>query len=284
MSHSEEPEQRLDPESFRKIKDLFKATPGDAQIILWGPEEDIPTALETVEERCQMAFTEVPRETRKTFADGTTVFERVLPGPDRMYPDTDSAPIALDKKYIEERENNLPEEIIDRYHQMKKWNVPEDTYHYIFSRNLFPLIRDISDNLGFDPRFTGAFIGHTLKFTEGHYKKHPEFKYEHLYDLFEFISKKGLSKEIAKKMLPFTYEQPGTPFEQILEKIHYNTVKRDDILKNLPALNKKFEAVKHSKNSHGKIDWLMGQLHDKALGNMPLKELREEIEKMEANH
>ena len=34
----------------------------------------------------------VPHETRQPFADGSTQFERILPGPDRMYPDTDSPP------------------------------------------------------------------------------------------------------------------------------------------------------------------------------------------------
>ena len=43
----------------------------------------------------------VPQETRKALTNGTTIFERVLPGPDRMYPDTDLPPIAIDDKIIE---------------------------------------------------------------------------------------------------------------------------------------------------------------------------------------
>ena len=34
---------------------------------------------ETVEERCKMALEGVPVQTRKSFEDGTTIFERVLP-------------------------------------------------------------------------------------------------------------------------------------------------------------------------------------------------------------
>ena len=34
----------------------------------------------------------MPFETRQPFEDGHTDFERILPGPDRMYPDTDSPP------------------------------------------------------------------------------------------------------------------------------------------------------------------------------------------------
>lgn len=283
MRHSEETDPGLNPDTFQTLRPLLSARPRDAQIVLWGPKEDIPTALETVEERCRMAFREVPRETRKTFPDGTTVFERVLPGPDRMYPDTDSAPIALDKKYIEERRKQLPEEIIDRYHKLREWNVPEDTYNYIFSKDLYPLIRDISEKLGFDAKFAGTFIGHTLKFVEGHYTRHANFQYAHIYDLFAFISQKGLRKEIAKKMLPWVYSQNPMNFEQILGEIHYKPLKKDEILSRVPQLHQEFDRIRHANNAHGRIDWMMGQLHHNALGNIPLDELRKEIEKTQVN-
>ncbi|MBS3807791.1 MAG: Glu-tRNA(Gln) amidotransferase subunit GatE [Bacteroidales bacterium] len=283
MSHSEESDPRLHADTFPTLSPLLSAGPRDAQIILWGPEEDIPTALETVEERCRMAFHEVPRETRKTFPDGTTVFERVLPGPDRMYPDTDSAPIPLDKKYIEERRKQLPEEIIDRYHNLREWDVPEDTYHYIFSKDLYPLIRDISEKLGYDAKFAGTFIGHTLKFVEGHYKRHADFQYTHIYDLFAFISQKGLIKEIAKKMLPWVYNKNPMDFEQILGEIHYKPLKKDEILSRLPQLHQQFDRISHANNAHSRNDWMMGQLHHNALGNIPLDELRKEIEKTQVN-
>ena len=283
MSHSEEIDHRVGTGVFQHLRKRMNAGEKDALMLLWGPEEDIPTAIETVEERCQMAFTEVPRETRKTFPDGTTVFERVLPGPDRMYPDTDSAPIALDKKYIEQRRNNLPEEVIDRYHKLKEWNVPEDTYTYIFSKDLYPLIRKTATDLGYDPRFIGTFIGHSFKFVEGHYQRDKGFKQSRIYDMFRFIKEKGLSREIAKKMMPFVYTNADMDFEQILDKIHYNPVEKNKLIEQIPELNKKYDQIRHSKNAHGKTDWIMGQLHTLALGNMPLHELRNAIERMKAN-
>ena len=283
MSHSEEIDHRVDPAIFQHLRQRMNARESDALMLLWGPEEDIPTAIETVEERCRMAFSEVPRETRKTFPDGTTVFERVLPGPDRMYPDTDSAPIALDKKFIEQRRNNLPEEVIDRYHKLKEWNVPEDTYTYIFSKDLYPLIRKTATDLGYDPRFIGTFIGHSFKFVEGHYQRDEGFKQSRIYDMFRFIKEKGLSREIAKKMMPFVYTNTEMDFEQILGKIHYIPVEKDKLIQQIPDLNKQYDQIRHSKNAHGKTDWIMGQLHTRALGNMPLYELRNEIERMEPN-
>jgi len=107
MTHSEALEPVISENDLSEIKKLLNAKENDAQIIFWGPEEDIKTALETIEERCKMAFEGIPNETRKSFEDGTTIFERVLPGADRMYPDTDSPPIPLEDNYIKEIGKNL---------------------------------------------------------------------------------------------------------------------------------------------------------------------------------
>jgi len=131
----------LGREVWEKIRSLLAARDGDSQIVLWGPEEDVETAIEAIEERCLLAFQGVPNETRKALPDGTTVFERVLPGPDRMYPDTDSAPIPIDDDTIERARKGLPEPVIERMRRLASWRIPPDTHRYILRRNLFPLLR-----------------------------------------------------------------------------------------------------------------------------------------------
>jgi glutamyl-tRNA(Gln) amidotransferase subunit E len=281
MTHSEELEPFIDPEEWKNIKKKLGASEEDAQIIFWSPDEDLKTALETIEERCQMAFEGVPRETRKTFKNGTTVFERVLPGPDRMYPDTDSAPIPLEKKYIEKKRKNLPTEIIHQYEQMKKWDIPEDTYYYIFRNNLFPLIQRIVEDLKINPKFVGTLLGHRLKFIEGHYKMGDGFEYEKIYELFKFIQKSELEPRIAKKMLPYIYQNPEVNKEEVLDVIGYEKSSFDKLMARIPELSKEYEEIRFSANNSidRKVNWIMGQLHNQALGNGSLKDLRKSIEK-----
>ena len=281
MTHSEAFEHHVSQELWKEIQSALNASDNDAQLIFWGPEEDISTALETIEERCKLAFEGVPRETRKTFPDGTTVFERVLPGPDRMYPDTDSAPIPLDKKYIDNKWQQIPEEIISRYQQLKKWGIPEDTYNYIFSKNLYPLIQKITNQLNYNPKFIGCFLGHTLKFVEGHYPKSKHFDYNHIFKLFSYLQKQSLTPEIAKRMLPFVYKNPERSYNEILELIGYKKSAINDLTSQIPELRKQFEQLKvnHTKDKTTSINWIMGQLHPKALGNTPLKQVRDEVEK-----
>ncbi len=118
MAHSEELESKHGGTDFGLIGKFLDAADGDAQIVLWGPDADIPTAIETIGERFKMAFEGVPNETRKSFENGTTIFERVLPGRDRMYPDTDSPPIPLTNEYIDSLRKDVPVDISERFIQL----------------------------------------------------------------------------------------------------------------------------------------------------------------------
>jgi glutamyl-tRNA(Gln) amidotransferase subunit E len=266
-------------EVFQKVRKALGSKAGDAVLLFWGPAEDIPTALETIEERCRMAFVGVPNETRKSFEDGTTIFERVLPGADRMYPDTDSAPIPLKNQEIDKLGENLPAEAIEAYMMMQKWGIPEDTYTYILRNNLFPLVSQLVENDDEDPVFVGTLLGHRLKFVEGRYAKAPGFTYDLVAWLLRKIRERGLERDLIHPMLPVIYQHPKLDFESMLISIGYKKVEEEDLVESLCFLKKKFESIRFSRNAHGRTDWLMGQLRPQALGNIPMKTLKAMIEK-----
>ena len=259
------------------IKPILGSTENDAQLIIWGHEEDMPTAIEVIEERCLMAFDGVPQETRKSFADGTTIFERVLPGADRMYPDTDSAPIPLENDYIDSLSKNLPVEVIDRFNQLKKWNIPEDTYKYILSKNLVPLIEKIVNNLKIDSRFIGTFLGHKLKFVEGHYISQSDFNYNIIYKMFEFIVNEKLNINIAEYMLPIIYEHPKMQFSSVLDSINFRRRNINQITAPVNFLKEKYHEVGKKQTIEAETNWIMGELQKQAIGNIDLKELKNKI-------
>ena len=275
--HSEE----LNPNNCQNgdIAKLLGAGEDDAQLVIWGPEEDIATALETIEERCKMAFAGVPEETRKSFENGTTIFERVLPGADRMYPDTDSAPIPLSNQLIEDLRKDLPEDIVIRHKQLQQWGIPDDTYTYIFSHDHFPLIKRIIEELEIDPVFVGGFFGHTLKFVEGHYNAAETFNYKIILALFRFLIKNKINLNLAKQMLPVVYEFPKMDFPSVLESIHFKKVSKDEIFSHIPFLKKKYAEIGRSKKKKDETNWIMGELKNLAIGNIPFDELRESVNK-----
>lgn len=279
MTHTEEFDQMASGRDFNQIREMFKAGDNDAQLIIWGPDDDMKTALETIEERCRMAFDGVPNETRKSFEDGTTIFERVLPGADRMYPDTDSPPIPLSDDHIENLRKNLPEDVSERYRKMKDWGIPEDCYNFIFTKNLFPVLERIVNELGVDPVFAGTFMGQTMKYVEGHHKPTAAFNYKVIYSLFKFLKQENLDAELAKNMIAEVYEHPKMEFESVLTTIKFKRYPKQDILAKIPFLNEKFEKIKISDDHQDAVNWAMGQLRNSAVGNISMKELVKEVEK-----
>jgi Glu-tRNA(Gln) amidotransferase subunit E-like FAD-binding protein len=86
----------------------------DALLLVRGPARDVETALDEIAARAAEVWDGVPSETRQALSDGTTDFERILPGPDRMYPDTDTEPVALTRARVEGVAATLPERPWDR--------------------------------------------------------------------------------------------------------------------------------------------------------------------------
>ena len=279
MTHSEALKPLESEEFFVKLRRSLDGKTGDGVLIFWGPKDDIPTALETIEERCRMALEGVPNETRKSFADGTTIFERVLPGADRMYPDTDTAPIPLLDKDIERLGKNLPMVTIEAYMIMKKWSIPEDTFTYILKKNLFPIIQDLVEQHDEDPVFVGTLFGHRLKFVEGHYDKAPGFKYPLVAEMLKYLRKKGLDRELAKPMLPVLYQHPKMDFDSMLTIVNFRKMDEEKVIANLSFLEEKFSSIARNNGNAQRVNWLMGQLRQNAVGNINLKELRKKLEK-----
>ena len=108
---------RLGQAGWRDVRSAFAADPEDAVIVLWGPEQDVETGAREALIRAADAFVGVPSETRQAHPDGTTGFERILPGPERMYPDTDTPAMPIPDEWIEEIRVRLPERPWEREHR-----------------------------------------------------------------------------------------------------------------------------------------------------------------------
>jgi glutamyl-tRNA(Gln) amidotransferase subunit E len=261
---------------FEKIQELFNAGEEDAQIIFWAPEADVETALITIEERALLAFDGVPNETRKSFVDGTTIFERVLPGADRMYPDTDSAPIPIPNSHIENLRKNIPDDLAERFAQLVKWGVPKDCYNYIFTHNYFPLIKKIVEELNLNPKFVGVFFGQVLKHRHGKHKK-IKFSLQRIYDLFAFLQQEKIEVAIVNKMLKQMFLHPKMDFESILAIINYKKFEAQEIEERIPFLSEKFIPCRKDTNAQDRVNALMGQLRAMSEGNVNLAVLAKKI-------
>lgn len=284
MLHSEqvEIEKIFTTQQIKKILADLSAKPDDAQLIIWGAAVDVETGLETVTERCKMAFDGIPSETRRAMPDGTTLFERVLPGADRMYPDTDSAPIAIDEKRVEDFRASLPPAVSARLDQLREWQVPLDCYEYLLRHNLVGKIIPVTTETDIPPKFIATLLAHRLKNIEGKKTPAAPFNRDKVFDLLRYLHSGKLHYEIAYEILPEMYQQPKMDFDSLLTTAGYERTSIDEILDFIPSLNEKFKQINSSQDHHAYLSWVMGNLRGPALGNLKLADLKTEVEKVVA--
>ncbi len=127
---------------------------GDDIVLICGPEDDIPTAINEIKIRVAELFSGIPNETRQDMKDGTTDFERVLPGPDRMYPDTDHPPVKITNERVEKNRQFIRERLWDKQERWRKLGLHEEQ---VKALSLSPLA-DLFDRL---TREKGASLGKT---------------------------------------------------------------------------------------------------------------------------
>lgn len=120
------PEYRGSQNDSLIVRRELDVTDSDVAVIVWGPADDTVSACMEIRDRVLEALEGVPHETRQACPDGTTDFERILPGPDRMYPDTDHPPIKIARKRIEIIRKGLPEKPWDLEKKYRAWGMPAD--------------------------------------------------------------------------------------------------------------------------------------------------------------
>ena len=127
LIHSDSRTDTITSSDWQKVKKFTEASDEDTLVIVWANEEDIQTAVNEIIIRAKEATIGIPSETRQALSDGTNGFERILPGADRMYPDTDLPPKQIAEGRIEKIKSWLPEQFWKRQTWYKELGIPADT-------------------------------------------------------------------------------------------------------------------------------------------------------------
>jgi glutamyl-tRNA(Gln) amidotransferase subunit E len=122
---SESTEETIDSHIWHRIRKRMQATSHDALILVWGPAADMETAVNEIKIRAREAAVGIPQETRQALADSTNGFERILPGAERMYPDTDLPPIEITESRLQKLDALNPPPLWEREKQYQTKGVPQ---------------------------------------------------------------------------------------------------------------------------------------------------------------
>lgn len=135
-----QPPEGMDDELYARIMAHLGGGEDDAFILVAGIEADTKTALKEIYIRCREAFDGVPHETRQVISPYETSFERILPGPDRMYPDTDRPPIVVTPEILARVRSLVPPvPYWEDENEMRSLGVSPDNARMLVVSELMPL-------------------------------------------------------------------------------------------------------------------------------------------------
>ena len=162
--HAEDwPDYAGSRQELRRLRHELHCGADDALAVVWGAQADTVTAAQEIRLRFADATGGVPHETRQPLPDGTTSFERILPGPERMYPDTDSPPQRITRERVEGLRLALPEPPWEREARYRGAGVSEATAHYLIRRGGARLVDRVVADARADLRRACFFFGEELK-------------------------------------------------------------------------------------------------------------------------
>jgi glutamyl-tRNA(Gln) amidotransferase subunit E len=156
--HSDSASETLASAEWQAVWKALKATGDDTLVIVWGTKDDAKTGAQEIAIRAREATVGIPSETRQALHDGTNGFERILPGPDRMYPDTDLPPKTVTAERLETIRASLPRPIWARESTYAALGVPDDVIRPLAISRLAGLFESLVNDQKIDPTLASVAL------------------------------------------------------------------------------------------------------------------------------
>jgi len=276
LVHSEKwPDYVESKRELRKLKKRFGCGPQDGLVVVWGPLEDTLTAAEEIRLRYADALDGVPNETRQPFVDGSTDFERILPGPDRMYPDTDSPPVGMTRERVEKLRAALPPVPWERERRYAEVGVPRSTIHFLIRRGGAALVDRLTRQRPADLRRACLFFGERMKGYRREGLAVDDIPIERYEELFAAAAERPVIWEAKKSLVAAMAQSPTRSLSGLLV---------EQALGSAPAgwqgwvAEAAAQKPDHSDGSREQQErFLMGLLMPRLRGRVPAREVKSEI-------
>jgi glutamyl-tRNA(Gln) amidotransferase subunit E len=265
LIHSDLRDYGLSPRQWKNVGKRLKVETGDALIVVWASEEDAATAVREIFIRAREALEGIPAETRQAFSDGTSGFERILPGPDRMYPDTDTPPVPIPDRTVVEIQSNLCETPWARRERYEKMGLDTPTA-WRMSRAPWA---SLFDALAPEKAETTRRLASALeKRIPHHYRRRklstlPDV--ERLAPMVRAIDTGEIRVEAIERILDAILERPSASADDVLDRFRPRPEDRETLEELLADVASRVESL-HSKSFDAVGRWVLGEVLPPFLG------------------
>lgn len=232
----------IDEKKIVEIRSIMNPEPGDAFIVVVGPERRAMHAMKKIVERAKMALDGVPQETRRLLPSGNSEFLRVIHGKERIYPDTDTPPIVISKELVEECRSKIgkrPWKIYENLHG--KYNFIQNQVDLLIRDEKVEKFYSYVQNLGLQ----GA-LAYYLVIELPRYARRKGLRIdEHTVDkLAEGFSKKLISRQQVEALIQILAEEPELSVKQAVKELAISRVTHAELDSIIQERLSLFEASK----------------------------------------
>lgn len=265
--------ETLESREWKKILQVTGTGEQDAVVLVWGDRRDSETGAKEIVIRAKETIIGVPNETRQALRDGTNGFERILPGPNRMYPDTDLPPIRVSTERVERISSLIPEPPWEKEARYKKMGISDDmTYAIISSSRSRVFDKIVSLNLTKKQRILVAVtITQIMKHLSRKGVNIQRVPDEEIYKMFSAYKNGRFFKEIIPSLLE---KMVNSSFEKAYRDLRLTALDISQVKKEIDKAFKKYsKEVKGGRLQLEKV--IMGEVMDRIRGKADGKLVRE---------
>ena len=248
----------------------FKHT--DAVVVVWGPEEDVNTALSEIKIRAVEATRGVPQETRQALEGDVTGFERILPGPDRMYPDTDSAPVKVTGEMLDRLKSEISSPVYEIENDWRKLGISNE----IAQKAVVSPYKNIFERLIVEFKLPHQFAWAALnrlgfnKLTDnGHYSGR-------VIELFEFYKNGEISKDSLLGLLDSFYRDIEKDLSDIIKDFKLIDIGSDEVKSLIKEYSDETADMRFA-NGGDRVNYICGRIKKHFGGRIDGAKLRERV-------
>jgi glutamyl-tRNA(Gln) amidotransferase subunit E len=267
MTHSEAGEGGITDSKWRLMRRKLHAESGDAVVLIWAPQQDAATAAREVLIRAQDAVVGIPPETRQAHADGTTGFERILPGPDRMYPDTDTPPVPIPDELVYRLRARLPDTPWALEHGYRDAGLAPVVARQLARSPWSWLFKAAAPENGASARRLAACLLNRLAYHRRHGGRDEAVDGERLRSLMRAIDSGDVRGEALDRMVDALAREPDTKAQTIVARFRrrgdesdlLDAAVRDVVVRSKMLAGRSAEAL---------LRWAMGEVMPVLLGRV----------------
>jgi glutamyl-tRNA(Gln) amidotransferase subunit E len=275
ISSQQMPEFNSRHKVIERIRRRLRMAENDDFFIVFGPEVDCRTAAEEIRLRFVDALMGVPQETRQSLVGGFTTFERILPGPDRMYPDTDSPPTRITPERVAALRERMRPTPWERFRQFGAWGVPAETTEFLIRRGGVEIVDAVVRSTGVDGLLAAIEIGQRAKAL--HRKGIPVERLgaAEWVEVFDLFTDGRIPREAIQPVAGHMAQNPGTTAAAAMADLGFGIQPREVWSDQLSGLSMEDYRIDLGDSDGKRLRFLAGRAMRQLLGKAPAKEVAE---------